>query len=478
LFWKIVVFPYPKEPEFLNGIFLCAFLSYFYIVSFIFFHIGFIDYLYKEKVVIALLYMKRILSFVFISTLFLIGCCFVSISCSKEKNESSGGSSYDGTTLNLITGGKSSCNIVYPYGSSECYSDAHALSNAIKSLTGLTLPVIPDSKAASDYEILVGKTSRPQSAGVLSSVGDDGFAVCITDRKVVITGTTDSFTALGLYYFETNILKNALNTGTGFLKMTSGDDHVDMTKQDMTMASMIKSGYSFTISTLLTGSCPAEGDINISQGACSDGTYAYIINRTSDDAEAIVYKYKLDGFKLVGRTERFSAGHCNDMTFDNDNGRIVIAHGQTEGTILTMVDASSMTVIGNVNIPKGSGAITYNAGKKEYAVSQGGKTLWIADTDFNILRSFTRTDNTGYTAQGMGSDDNYIYFPMSGTKDNILVVYDWNGNYVRTITVKNSMESESLFCVNGVYYINFYKSYHKGSELHRLSYSLLYNWTE
>jgi hypothetical protein len=34
------------------------------------------------------------------------------------------------------------------------------------------------------------------------------------------------------------------------------------------------------------------------------------------------------------------------------------------------------------------------------------------------------------------------------------------------------MESESLFFVNGTYYINFYKSYHLGSELYKLEYVL------
>jgi len=57
-------------------------------------------------------------------------------------------------------------------------------------------------------------------------------------------------------------------------------------------------------------------------------------------------------------------------------------------------------------------------------------TLYITDSDFKVLKAYHRSDKTGYTAQGMGSDDDFIYFPMSGHKDNILVVYDWNGNYV------------------------------------------------
>lgn len=238
----------------------------------------------------------------------------------------------------------------------------------------------------------------------------------------------------------------------------------------MTMSNLIKAGTSFSLNVKLVGACPAEGSIVVGQGACSDGTFFYIVNRNAVDTGAVVYKYRLSDFSLVGQTAQFKGGHCNDMTFDNANNRVVLAHGQSEGRILTMIDAATMKLIGNVNIPVGSGAISYNANKKQYAISQAGATLYITDSDFKVLRSYTRSDNTGYTAQGMGSDDDYIYFPMSGPKDNILVVYDWNGNYVRTITVNTTMESESLFFVNGTYYINFYKGHNQGSELYRLEY--------
>ncbi len=236
----------------------------------------------------------------------------------------------------------------------------------------------------------------------------------------------------------------------------------------MTMSNLIKAGTSFSLDTKLVGACPAEGSIIVGQGACSDGTFVYIVNRNTDDNLAIVYKFRLSDFSLVGQTVQFNGGHCNDMTFDNANNRVVLAHGQTEGKILTMIDAATMKVTGNVNIGVGSGAITYNDNKKQYAISQGGTTLYITDSNFNVLKSYTRSDKTDYTAQGMGSDDDYIYFPMSGSKDNVLVVYDWDGHYVRTITVNTTMESESLFFVNGTYYVNFYKSYHQGSELYRL----------
>lgn len=413
---------------------------------------------------------------IFIIICFLGALCtsfsFVAASCSTgiiSSTEDGGGSSYDGTNLNVISGGNTSCSIVYKYASENGFGIAYSIKNAIKSQTGTSMSVVSDTKSAAEYEILVGKTSRPESSSALKELGENGFCIKIIGKKIVITASDDLFLSKASDYFQKNILGNPSIAGKGFLKVTSADDHTEKSApMEITISNLIKAGTPFSLDTKLVGACPAEGSIIVGQGACSDGTFVYIVNRNADDNLAVVYKFRLSDFSLVGQTVQFNGGHCNDMTFDNANNRVVLAHGQTEGKILTMIDAATMKVTGNVNIGIGSGAITYNDNKKQYAISQGGTTLYITDSNFNVLKSYTRSDKTGYTAQGMGSDDDYIYFPMSGSKDNVLVVYDWDGHYVRTITVNTTMESESLFFVNGTYYVNFYKSYHQGSELYRL----------
>jgi hypothetical protein len=44
-------------------------------------------------------------------------------------------------------------------------------------------------------------------------------------------------------------------------------------------------------------------------------------------------------------------------------------------------------------------------------------------------------------------------------KQNVIVVYDWYGNYIRTIQSDVTREAESMFWVNGRYYFahNYYK---------------------
>ena len=134
---------------------------------------------------------------------------------------------------------------------------------------------------------------------------------------------------------------------------------------------------------------------------------------------------------------------------------------------MTSIDPSNLSVKEQtIDIENGSGAITYSAQRDKFAISQGGKSLHFLDGELNLLTSFDRTDKTGYTAQGMGSDEKYIYFPMSGTDSNFIVVYDWEGNFVDQLLLDFPWESESIFWVNDTYYIAF--NHENAAQLYRL----------
>lgn len=195
----------------------------------------------------------------------------------------------------------------------------------------------------------------------------------------------------------------------------------------------------------------------MAQGAATDGKNFYFVLRNSTDDGAVIKKYDMKTLKLVLVSPKFNGGHCNDMTFDTHKNYIVLAHGSSQGKTLTLLDPETLTVIKDVSITVGSGAITYDPPRMNYAISQGGSTLYVADSSFKVLRSYTRTDKTGYTAQGMGSDTSYVYFPMSKTGvDNLLVTYDWYGNHITDIRVNETLESESMFSFDGRYYVCFY----------------------
>lgn len=232
---------------------------------------------------------------------------------------------------------------------------------------------------------------------------------------------------------------------------------------------LIKEGKQFSVGfQFVLQSQPYEGNY-VGQGACSEGTYAYFILKPAADGEAIIAKHDLKTGALVKRSGPIYVFHGNDMTYDSAKNLLYIAHGSSEGKILTTVDPDTLEVVTqSVSIKKGAGAITYSPERDMFAISQGGKSLHFLNNNLKVTSSITR-EVLGYTAQGMGSDEDYIYFPMSpkdSNRDNVLVVYDWSGNYVTTVHLDTDRESESMFMVNGDYYVSFY--FGDGARLYKL----------
>lgn len=224
-------------------------------------------------------------------------------------------------------------------------------------------------------------------------------------------------------------------------------------------------GYSLTSESTELFRIKGDSTYYIAQGACSDGTHVYGILRNIDDTGAVIRKVRLSDGGHVATSAVINLGHGNDMTYDSKNNRLVIAHGISQGKILTLVNAEDLSFIEDINIEAGAGAITYNEKRDCYAISQGGKSIHFLDSDFKLIKSLTRTAPAEYVAQGMGSDDKYLYFPMSNKwtderpfLDNIFDVYDWDGNHVAIVHIPVAMESESMFWVNGKYYVAYNNS--------------------
>ena len=226
-------------------------------------------------------------------------------------------------------------------------------------------------------------------------------------------------------------------------------------KREKGVSSILEGSEEYTVSlqSIKIAVLEKTKEYVVAQGCCSDGKYIYGVIRKSDDSGVIIRKHKLSDGSYVATSEELFLGHVNDLTYDAKNDRIVCAQGQSLGGVLVFIDPHTLTITGSVELDTKAGAITYNEKTDRYAISRGGKTLEILNSDFEIIASYQRTDKTGYTAQGMGSDDHYLYFPMSfKDRKNIVVVYDWDGNYITTVKSDVTREAESMFWVNGKYY--------------------------
>ena len=383
--------------------------------------------------------------------------------CGKEggKNES---------VIKICEGGQTAWTIAYD----RLADNAMEFVEAFAAYTGCTPVNYHESTEKNDNEILVGKTSRQESKAALDGI-KNGFKIAFQGGKFVIAGTDDTWTAVALYEFEKRILKSSKYLKDGTLEIPSNYSLSQSHDDPQTMARLLQGGFTqFTLKTEIVMSCAGEGVIKVAQGAASDGTHVYFVLRNSGDSQAMVFKYDMATGQQLAKSAVFNGGHCNDMTLNTRTSTLYVVHGSAAPKVLTPIAAGNLSIGLDKSISVGTGAITYNAQRNCYAVSQGGNNLVLCDAGFKQAHSFTRTDDTGYTAQGMGSDDYFVYFPMSSSTDNILVAYDWNGRYVATIKVNLAYESESMFYAAGNYYVNFHSG---GAQLYKITPELSYNFS-
>ena len=184
----------------------------------------------------------------------------------------------------------------------------------------------------------------------------------------------------------------------------------------------------------------------ITQAACSDGKYIYINFKPRNDNEIKILKYDMN-YNLVSESEDLPLGHANGMTYNTKTDEIVVCDCNDK-TIFYTVDAKTLTYKNKIQVTEGGGGggITYSATRDLYAVNNGGSLVNIYDTDFNLVRSFNRT-NKNYTNQDCGSDEELIFFELSkaGT-DNLIDIY------VLRQKGKRFNQKWDSFCYDNAYY--------------------------
>ena len=341
--------------------------------------------------------------------------------------------------------------------SDSVYKSADNFRKRIQVKTDMSVRVtrVRQTSESQSVTFLIGDTPYDETEQVRAALPANSYTVQIIGRKIVIIGSDDTLTVKALKEFCTRVLDNPERAQTGKLTILPEDSFTVTLDQPYTMADMLADGLIITTDYTELLNSPAQGQYRVAQGAACDGTFVYLALRNSDDTGAVITKHRLDDGSFVAKSGVLDLGHANDMTFNTEKNLIVVAHGQTEGKILTLVNPDTLELVEDVTIEKGSGAITYDPATNSYAISQGGKSLHMLDKDLKYVTSFDRTKPDGYTAQGMGSDDQYIFFPMSGSAQNILDTYDWEGNPVCHIILPTTHESESLFYVNGRHFVAF-----------------------
>ncbi|MGI6168025.1 MAG: YncE family protein [Eubacteriales bacterium] len=208
------------------------------------------------------------------------------------------------------------------------------------------------------------------------------------------------------------------------------------------------------------------GNHNVLQGACTDGKYAYVIleNQKVDPHLCIIRKIELETWKVVADSQPLAIDHGNDICYNSKTGMLVVSHNAPDRTKVSFINPDTLEVTETIKIDYEIYSITYNPKLDRYALGiSHGYNFVIVDSNFKYVgKKIIAGKNTGFTKQGMDSDSKYIYFVQSW--ENCIVVYDWEGNHIKTINFEDKIkhESEAIFHFGESFYITFnvdYKTY-------------------
>ncbi len=147
-----------------------------------------------------------------------IGICVCALFGCKPDTENPDGTTDGGVMteapaveLGIISEGKTDYAFVYPTNISgdayddiiDFYTDMCLKFNCLSSLK-LTADNAGEPQA---HEVLVGKTNRPETAGVLEGMGEHSWIISMVGEKLVIAGGSDSATSEAIEFFSRNYVK-------------------------------------------------------------------------------------------------------------------------------------------------------------------------------------------------------------------------------------------------------------------------------
>ncbi len=372
-------------------------------------------------------------------------------------------------------------------------SNATELKKAITAATDITLSLVTDATAATEYEIILGATNaRAEHAQIKAGVPKYGYRIAIVGKKLVITASDADHMVCALRCFEDKILKDASLASSGALHFSrANEQYAEFEQTQATLASIITNNYDYTLKLGIklfeqTEHTKADGDTYVSQGSCNDGTYLYTVHRTNPDSKSRIYKHKISDGSQVKFSGQFDGNHSNGLTFDFKHNRLVLVHGSGATKRLSFIDPKTLLVTDYIEIGRSIGAIAYNKERDMYVGSVSGSRIFFMSStfDYNATYDYERNRETEASAnhvpQDAGCDKDYVYFPMNrepvgSTKyECILVAYDWNGTYKKTFTISGATEEiESISEYNGTYYANFHIKT-KGTHMYTLNIALKY----
>lgn len=362
----------------------------------------------------------------------------------------------DPSIVNIILNSASEYSIIRADGADEYTVRAGVLlRNAITERTGVTLELHDDwirpddTVTATKPEIIVGSCDRAELTEIKDTIGTRSFIIKVSGNKLIICGQTEKLTLTAVEYFIENYLTDEYSAEGRLTLPVDLDVTQAVTTFDMTQLINSEDQYTTVQDRVIV--IEAEDGHKIMQGGCTDGRYLYMA-LVKDGTYSYIYKYDLEDYSLVLRSESLPLDHCNDICYNSDTGKLIVAHNAPNRNKISILDPETLTVEDTVKLPCTIFSISYCSERQQYAVGlSGGQNFALLNANFNVVKSFT-VQSTGYTTQGMECDEDFIYFVQYD--QNVIMIYDWSGKLINRVDLNLSgIEPENISLVGDTFYI-------------------------
>lgn len=351
-----------------------------------------------------------------------------------------------------------------------------ALHTGIREATGITLTLSTDwardtstiDQAAP--EIIIGETNRTSSVGVTDALEPRTFIIKAVDEQIVIAGTSDKLTARAVDYFVSEYINDPEYLQNGNLILPR--DFCDIQGPfDFEMTDLINSVDEYTTTYKKLFAIKNVDGYRIMQGGCTDGKYCYFAmeNQTFPEGShrSYIYKYDVNTWELVARSEDLPLDHSNDICYNPDKHELIVVHNAPNRNIISILDPDTLTVKEKVKIKYQIFSMAYNRSRQQYVIGlSGGQNFALLDTEFKAVKTYT-VNSTGYTTQGVECDNDFIYFVQYN--QNVIMIYDWNGKLVTRVDMTLlGVEPENISLIEGEFIIGCNDAKWSGGEVYQL----------
>lgn len=184
------------------------------------------------------------------------------------------------------------------------------------------------------------------------------------------------------------------------------------------------------------------GQYDVVQGSCTDGTYAYYVLYNKSNSKCRILKSRLSDNATVKVSGILNLNHGNDITYNSDLKKLVVAHYSGAPYRLSLVDLESLTVTSyqDVKIPeslegassselaaiKGFSGVAYNSERHQYVVriNQSHNYL-LLDENMEPVKYVAVSKAGNNLNQGIDANNDYIFDVQSKAGSyNTVIAYD------------------------------------------------------